>query len=100
MSSQGCGGGVLDHNNGSMWAPGVSIVTTWEQTEEEEEQEGDDGESDPAGCNLLPVRSQPLATFGENIWVNGGVRTHHPPLGSAVFLLWLLVFRAVSGFFT
>lgn len=67
-----------------MWAPGVSIVTTWEQSEEEEEQEGDDGESDLTGCNLLLVQSQPLTTFGENIWVNGGwkIRSHRPPLSS------------------
>lgn len=90
----------MDHNNGSMWAPGVPIVTTWEQSEEEEEQEGDDGESDLTGCNLLLVQSQALATFGENIWANGGwkIRTHRPPLSSAVCLLWPVIFRAVSGF--
>lgn len=52
VSHRVCGGGVLGNNNGSMWAPGVSMVTMWEQSEEEEEQEGDDGESDLIGCNL------------------------------------------------
>lgn len=94
VSHRVVGAGFLDHNNGSMWAPGVSIVTTWEQSEEEEEQEGDDGEADLTGCNLVPVQSQPLTTFGENIWVNGGWG-----LGSAVFLRWPVIVRAVSGFF-
>lgn len=43
--AQGLWGRSFGNNNGSVcvWASGVSMVTPWEQSEEEE-QEGDDGE--------------------------------------------------------
>lgn len=67
VSHRVCGGGVLGNNNGSMWAPGVSMVTMWEQSEEEEEQEGDDGESDLIGCNL-PIFKKKKKTATHYIW--------------------------------
>lgn len=89
VSHRVCGGGVLGNNNGSMWAPGVSMVTMWEQSEEEEEQEGDDGESDLIGCNLpiFKKKKQPLTTFGENICFNQRwkIRIHHLHLPSFSF---------------
>lgn len=53
------------NNNGNVWAPGISTVTMWEQSEEEKERY--DGGCDLKGVIYAHVQKQPLATFGENI---------------------------------